>query len=837
VSTGHRPSRLRPALAAVPAVLFSAWALLYMSALLLAGGRPDVELGFNLAFRAADRAVLVTEIFAGSPAERAGLRTGDAIVAIDGRPIENERTQAEAWMTHRAGDTVRLTVRRPGVAVPFDLVGTFRWRSVFGDATSIAQRVQGSYPVPFVLVGVVLLFLRLGDRYAWLLALLFGSFAAIPGFPDDFATVTPALRPAVTAYRALGLGLVGPLFYVLFTTFPAASPIDRRVPSLKWAGVIAGVAIALPGIGTGQLRLPAPLAAWLGAAAPVVFPGLFVFSFLVLGLVSLAASYTAATRNAAEMRKIRVIFWGTVVGVIPGLATAGAGIFFGVVVGTTIDALASAALYLMPLSFAYAVMKQRVLDVPVLLRRSARYLLVQRGFTFLLSVVSIALTLVFAAWVGPRLQQVFPVTAASAVTLGAVFGTALLWSGTQVHRRVGRRIDRAFFRSAYDAQLILEDLAQKSGAATDRETLARLLERHLADAFHPAGLAIYLEGRGGDLDALAGTVPPGLERLPAERAEQAAAEALRPLQVDCVVPVKRPRGAGPAGLIVLGPRRSDEPYSREDRRLLESVAGQAGTALENICLAEEIAARIEAARRAAREMDIARDVQARLLPERPPPLDTLDCAARCVQARAVGGDCYDFLELGAGQAGFVLADVSGKGLHAALLMANLQAHLRSQSSAGPDPLRVLREVNRLIFRSTATQHYATVFLGVYDEASRTLRYVNGGHLPPVLLRADRRCPPVRLAPTARAVGLFEDLDAHVEQVSIGAGDLLAVFSDGITEATRGDEEFGDDRLVAQLADLRDQPADAIVAAVLASVQEFSEGAQSDDLTLLIVRGR
>jgi sigma-B regulation protein RsbU (phosphoserine phosphatase) len=133
-----------------------------------------------------------------------------------------------------------------------------------------------------------------------------------------------------------------------------------------------------------------------------------------------------------------------------------------------------------------------------------------------------------------------------------------------------------------------------------------------------------------------------------------------------------------AGLLVLGQRMSEEPYSSEDKRLLASVASQAGIALESIRLAEKVAERTEAERRAAIEMQVAKEVQDQLLPQSAPVLQTLECAGRCIQTRAVGGDYYDFLELRPQHVGLVLGDVSGKGISAALLMANLQANLRSR---------------------------------------------------------------------------------------------------------------------------------------------------------------
>jgi serine phosphatase RsbU (regulator of sigma subunit) len=291
---------------------------------------------------------------------------------------------------------------------------------------------------------------------------------------------------------------------------------------------------------------------------------------------------------------------------------------------------------------------------------------------------------------------------------------------------------------------------------------------------------------------------------------------------------------GLLGLLALGPRLSEELYSREDLRLLASVAAQSATALENIRLAGEIAERLEAERRTAREMEIAREVQSRLLPQSAPSLRTLECAAQCIQARSVGGDYYDFLRLGDDRLGLVLADVSGKGVHAALLMANLQAHLRSQGTAAAnDPAAVLRHVNRMLWESTGAQHYATLFFGIYDDRARRLTYVNCGHNPPVLLSGSGHVR--RLEATATVVGMFEQWDCSAGEEFLEDGDLLAIFSDGVTEAMRNEEEFGELRLIAGLCACRQMPAERIVSAILADVQAFSAGTQSDDLTLLIAR--
>jgi sigma-B regulation protein RsbU (phosphoserine phosphatase) len=158
-----------------------------------------------------------------------------------------------------------------------------------------------------------------------------------------------------------------------------------------------------------------------------------------------------------------------------------------------------------------------------------------------------------------------------------------------------------------------------------------------------------------------------------------------------------------------------------------------------------------------RDLTVARRVQSRLLPQEPPRLETLELAGCCRPAGPVGGDVYDFLDLGAGRAGFLLGDASGRGVSAALLMAHLQASLRSQAvQSWRDPAGVLRAVNGQFFSATAPEHFATLFFACYEEGSRRLRYVNCGHLPPLLLRADGTS--ARLGPTAPGLGLLQAWD-------------------------------------------------------------------------------
>lgn len=248
------------------------------------------------------------------------------------------------------------------------------------------------------------------------------------------------------------------------------------------------------------------------------------------------------------------------------------------------------------------------------------------------------------------------------------------------------------------------------------------------------------------------------------------------------------------------------------------------------------AAKIEADRRIAYELDIARQVQSRLFPQRFPPCSSLEYAGICAQAREVGGDYYDFLGLGQERIALVVGDVAGKGIAAALVMANLQAHLRSQCMlAVGEPERLLRSVNQLFFENTTSTAYATLFFGEYDGNRRRLRYVNCGHLSGLLVRGNQSVE--RLASTSTVLGLFTQWDCSVEECQLLSGDTLALYTDGVTESfNEAGDEFGELGLLNSLERHAKLCPKEMVEAVLADVQGFGTKDQHDDITLMIARG-
>ena len=242
------------------------------------------------------------------------------------------------------------------------------------------------------------------------------------------------------------------------------------------------------------------------------------------------------------------------------------------------------------------------------------------------------------------------------------------------------------------------------------------------------------------------------------------------------------------------------------------------------------------------ELAIAADIQRSFLPETIAPVKGFDIAAKSVMAKEVGGDFFDVIpfevvRLRKGRVGILIADVSGKGIPAALFMALSRIVIRVNAIWHPEPADAIRDANNIIANDSRAGMFVTVFYGILDEEKRTLTYVNAGHNPPLLLRADGG-DLEELPATGIAIGAMEDVAFTSRMVQIGIGDTVVLYTDGVTEAVNGaDEMFGEEKLKRVITGTAGKPAAGILAAILDEINAFSLGQpQADDITLMIIRG-
>ena len=314
--------------------------------------------------------------------------------------------------------------------------------------------------------------------------------------------------------------------------------------------------------------------------------------------------------------------------------------------------------------------------------------------------------------------------------------------------------------------------------------------------------------------------------------------ALAAADVRLAVPLRTRSGI--LGVLLAGERPHRSDFSAHERQVLRAGADQFALMIENARLTDRVVEQ-ETLRR---DIALASEVQRRLLPEAPPRAEGVEFAAASVPARRIGGDYYDFVELRDGGIGIALADVSGKGVAAALIMSVVQASLRLISSEGDvPPPRLVARMNEFIYRSTPASKYATFFYAQLDE-QRRLRYVNAGHNAPYLLRAGWRSTAgsapseiEELSTGGTVVGMFPEMEYEEATVELCSGDVLLIFTDGVPEAHNPEnEEFGEERLQQLLRETAHLPANEIGARLSDEMKDWIRDAeQYDDLTFVVMK--
>ncbi len=391
----------------------------------------------------------------------------------------------------------------------------------------------------------------------------------------------------------------------------------------------------------------------------------------------------------------------------------------------------------------------------------------------------------------------------------------------------------------------LFDISRELTASLDEETIASLLTSTLMGQLMVSRSGLFLRGPEGlrlayargikiegsqplaDTEAwetLKGPTP--VDRLP----ESDLRGLLVAQRLALLVPM--PSGERAAGFVALGERISGMAFTDEDYDFAQTLARQAMAALETTRLHR---LRVEKQRR-DRELQIAREIQQSLFPKSWPAIPGFEVAARSESCHEVGGDHYDVIPLDRGRVAVTIADVSGKGTPASLLMASVHAWLRALAGTTSPPA-FMERLNRFLYASTQANKYVTLFYAELEPSSRRLVYVNGGHVPPFLVRADGRRE--RLLAGGTALGLLEEGFYEAGEACLEAGDALLMVTDGATEALSPDDvEFGDQRIFDTVSEARGEGAAGLLERLVGAVHRWSGAVGcTDDLTALVLKAQ
>jgi sigma-B regulation protein RsbU (phosphoserine phosphatase) len=793
----------------------------------------------------------------------AGVKTGDELLSIDGRPYAGRAVWSSEFSGKRAGETMTFTIRTAGtgsprpVSIPLDRgaeISPYGWPALL--------IIYGLTQVCALLLGFGVALIRPRDPMAWLLLIMLVSFASFSAsgdlLRDTIRTWPDGFRQAGIFYH-VAVGDLWSICMLLFGIYFAGRlPLDSRLPGLKWlllapvglSAILDGAyhvaeseSIAKAAFLQPLVAVTDPISAYAGMAAISLF-------FFAMWSKSYAPSVTPDAR-----RRLRLVAWGASVALTPLFFVAIRLFVLRLDVPEDVVLLCVLPLAVFPLALAYVIVVHRALDVRVVLRQGLQYALAQRGIRAMQLLLTL---LVIGLAVSVGSQRLHWAAKLLIVTGGAV---AIAFMD-KAARSLSNWTDRRFFREAHNAELILNELNESVRTIVESGLLLETVARKIGDSLHVARMAILVKSSGAyQVEYAAGYDSPPHQllqdegavatRLKRERKPQrvyfddpdswiyaangtsdAERGTLRALDAQLLLPLACKESL--AGVIVLGPKRSEEPYAPSDVRLLESVAAQTGLALENSRLTTAVAAEVAQRERSNREMEIAREVQERLFPQSPKMIG-LDCAGHCRPALGVGGDYYDWLALPGGGLGIAIGDVSGKGVPAALLMASLQASLRSQAIAAPKDLAALMSnLNQLIFDATPSNRYATFFYAQYEPATRRLEYVNAGHNPPMLFRRDEL---IRLDQGGPVVGLFRPAQYVQAGIQLQPGDVLVLYTDGVSEAMNpAEEEWEEEQLAESVRQCGNVPAAEMLDRTMHNADAFAAGApQHDDMTLMVMK--
>jgi sigma-B regulation protein RsbU (phosphoserine phosphatase) len=803
---------------------------------------------------------------------RAGMQAEDQVLSVDGVPFTGMAALIRQTFHAHPGQTVAIAYRSRSGDVRtthVQLMPRRRFPPTFS-LWLINIVLVALFPAFCLVLGYWVVLARPLDWNAWFFLGIMNVVPAFIGragyFPGFLASFTVFWQ--IFAFQWMFISLI--LFSIYF---PVRSRTDRRYPWIKWLLILPQVPLvpATFAIASGLFYHNRFIQPYLSATDPLELAGnVFAVISLCVFIVSIVSKLFSVPAPDAR-RRLLVVAAGSLLGLGPVLVllvTATVSEKPPLEMAPSWTLLTVAVLFtFFPLSLAYTVIVQRALDLRIILRQGTRY-------AFARGTLVVLQTIVFA-FLGFRLFHYAHTSSRVAQLIApVVFVIVVLFLNLRIARPLSLWIDRRFFREAYSVEQILVDLSEQARSFTETEPLLRTITERISQTLHVERISFllrrgklfqlqYAQGIPYTVDLSLAENSSTIRSLTLDRspkrvyrehpdpwlalAAPAEVSVLDRLEAELLLPL--PGRASLIGVMALGPKRSEEPYSRSDRQLLSSVALQTGLAIENNTLVHNLAQESAGRQRIDREIEIARQVQERLLPQIYPVVAGIDFAGFSRTAQEVGGDYYDFIPLENGRLGIAIGDVSGKGISAALLMASIRAALHGLTFSGTlDLARLMQGLNRIIYDSSTSNRFVTFFFGEYDPVTRTLSYVNAGHNAPVILRPsapelnsycnpEDPCLVQRLDMGGPVVGIFAEVQYEQGCIQLQSYDVLIAFTDGISEAMTADyDEWGEERLIAAARMSTHRSAQDIVTAVIASADRFTVGAaQNDDLSLVVMK--
>lgn len=793
-------------------------------------------LGFDENFTSGDDSLMVVRsVMNGYPAAVAGIMKGDTVVSVNGTKL-NIKDYNKTFGEPLIGKKVTITVRRNGAEKNYELA--FVPAPFYEKLIDLMFRViPAVLMLAYVLVGFWGIMKSPYSKVTILISLFcfcFGSFMySSINFTVTVETFTSKYLYFLQMKKYLMiLALFATSFWLyLFATFPFRLPFFDRNKLISYIFIFL-----------------MPILVILSAFFRIPYQGYFVFWLgainMVLGVLLLKYN-TRKVRTALELRQIRLMFLGIKYGAIA------IGIGWATILTTELIFSSSSAYYkyagltifligeigglIIPFTFLNSFFQNRLLETQSALKKRIRYI----GVT--LGMLTVYLSLIFL--VGRISVNIFNITDPTIIIIFILFVSLTF---TPLNKKILTWLDDKFYPERTRYTESLKNFMQNiSSYIESGELLGKLTEwvrtttgiaTTIPFAFDNQ-LAFDVPFKRNDSNSVMNRIRDGDKFFWDEISDRSRVtvnetEFEWAKQNDISVTIPMISRGELIGALNVGKKNNAEDYTAADLDILTQASNQTAIALQNIKLQSAYLEK----KRMDKELEMARNIQKQLMPQSIPKIERLEICGDSRPCNEVAGDYFDVINIENNYTVLVVADVSGKGAGAAMIMANLQASIRLGVHLSDELSDFVTRVNDLIYANTSPFEFITFFMGIWDPAKRVLYYVNAGHNPPILVDKDNNI--TKLDATGMIMGIMPDQPYEEKYVRINEGSTIVIYTDGLEEAFNPEgEQFGQQRIIDTIIKNKDASCKSIIKTLNDEVLVFSEGVPiHDDVTMIVAKG-
>lgn len=782
--------------------------------------------------------LIVAAIESAGPNRDCGLRTGDRIVRVNGIATRNVSQFSYLLSSMSPGSSFSLEVARA------DSLVTIIARAVQQPKEHLAGKFSlTAVGFIFVVVGLVVLLKRTDIMAVLFTAICYTLSYLITEHPLSFSAAIQFIEEFL---RDLFFIFFPALMLHFFLVFPGRliERGTRRERFLRFI-YIPPTALAISTLAAMARQYASALdTATIGFIEKLnATTAIFWVAYIATGLAAFVRTYAVSER--VQRIKFRIVILGVIIGIVP-ITVVMLAKQFNPMMEVPARYIWPLFLSFMPISFAYAILKHDALDLGLAVRKSLVYALL---VVFVLAAYYASLN-----FLGEEIGRSFGIPGQAIAAIAIVL---LALAIAPVREGLAKAIDRSLLRRQPKLTDEVVSFSREIQFLPSTDDICSLMARYITDTFRSDRCYVFIKADSGNYELhfsrpeaaqLPLTSFPKdmsiLKLLSQERTpmmveyydklwiksnlDRISQELLSISKAAVAIPLMEQQEL--LGFVLAGKKGSGRPYDSSEAEILELLSERAAVAIMNIGLCRDSLAK----KKLEEELLLASKIQARLLPTRMPHFEYSDIFGKLANSREVGGDFYAFLQLSPGIFGIAVADVSGKGIPAALLMTSLQSWFRAEAAKCMDPSIVLSTLNALMFESSDPEKFATFFYAIYDDRTGLFRFSNAGSWPPLLFLGSGRIS--RLKRGGPPIGLERESVYTEGIVKLESGDLVVIVTDGcLDQENPTGEPFGEKRIIEFVRNNIDLPLEDLAEKLFATLIAFGQKSLKDDMTAVLLR--